>query len=62
VQLVITLTDAGQCQVSGPIDNKLICFGALEMAKEAIQEYHKHKKNGIVAASAADAARLHASQ
>lgn len=38
VQLVITLTDEGQLNVSGPIDNKMLCYGILEVAKEVVAE------------------------
>jgi hypothetical protein len=38
-QLLITMDDAGNVNVSGPIENKLLCFGMIEMAKPAIQNY-----------------------
>lgn len=33
--------------VNGPIDNKVVAFGMLEAAKDAIIEYHREKKNKI---------------
>jgi hypothetical protein len=39
VQLIITMDDAGNVSVSGPIENKLLCFGMIELAKLAIQNY-----------------------
>ncbi len=55
-QLLITLDERG-CNVQGPIDNKLVAFGMLELAKEAIQKHHASKA-AIVPATAAEAARL----
>ena len=57
-QIVITLDAQGRCNVQGNIDNKLIAYGMLDLAKEAISEHHKRQGPGIVPASAADAARL----
>lgn len=56
-QLLISITETG-CKVEGAIDNKLVAFGMLELAKEAITKHHAQKANGIVAASAMDAMRL----
>jgi hypothetical protein len=48
-QLIITFEDNGSVSVSGAIDNKLISFGMLECAKEAISEFHRNKaKSGLV--------------
>lgn len=38
-QLVITLLPGGQVNVSGPITDRMLCFGMLEMAKCAINEF-----------------------
>lgn len=49
-QLVITLDPAtGSVQVSGPIGNRLVCYGMLEMAKEAIQGHapSEAKRSGL---------------
>lgn len=46
-EIKITINDNGQCSVEGPIQDKLRCFGALELAKEAIHLYfleHEKKK------------------
>lgn len=56
-QIIITITDNG-CQVQGAIDNKLVAFGMLELAKEAISKHHAQKANGIVPVSAMEALRL----
>lgn len=40
IRLLITLNpETGQCQVSGPIDNKLLAYGMLEMARDAIASF-----------------------
>ena len=39
IQLVITMDDAGSVGVNGPIQNPLLCYGLLEMAKVAIQDH-----------------------
>lgn len=45
MQLVITVEDDGRVQVSGPIDNKMVAYGLLEVARDAINDYAKgHSK------------------
>lgn len=39
-QLVITIEDNDQTNVSGPINDKLLCYGMLEVARDAIQSHH----------------------
>lgn len=41
--------NTGQVQVAGPIDNKLLCYGILERAKDAIRDFNPAKQ-GIVLA------------
>lgn len=36
VELRIVMNEAGDVQVSGPIENKLVCYGLLELARETI--------------------------
>jgi hypothetical protein len=38
IQILITL-NGNQVQVQGPIDNKVLCYGMLEMARDAIKDY-----------------------
>ncbi len=39
----------GQCTVQGPIQDKLLCYGLLEMAKECIKNYNDQQgQNKIV--------------
>ena len=37
-QFIITLTDAGQITVEGPIEQRMLAFGMLEVAKDVIRE------------------------
>lgn len=46
--LVVTLTAGGQVRVDGPIDNRVICLGLLELAKEALAKHEQSKQNRIV--------------
>lgn len=39
-QLLITLTSTGQIQIQGPIQDKTLCYGLMESAKDAIREHH----------------------
>lgn len=47
-QLAIMLDDAGNVTVNGPIDNRLLIFGMLEMAKDAINNHHIAQQKRIV--------------
>jgi len=38
MQLVITMTAAGQMNVTGPLQNPLLCYGMLELAKDIIRK------------------------
>ena len=46
-QLTITLNEQGQIGVNGPIDNRLLCYGLLDMAREAIYNHGKQSENRI---------------
>lgn len=39
-QLVITIDDGGKLNVTGPIKDKARSYGMLELAKDAIREFH----------------------
>lgn len=45
-ELRIGLTEDGQIVVGGPIDDKILCYGMLESAKDAIRS-HKDKAPAI---------------
>lgn len=40
-ELRITLDEHGQVEASGPVKNPMLCFGMLEMGKEAIRNYQR---------------------
>lgn len=44
-QIVITITDEGKFNCTGPLDNKLLCYGMLELAKEAVL---RHDPNRVI--------------
>lgn len=43
-QIMIELTGPTSVNVVAPINDKLLCFGMLEMAKMAIEEHHRELK------------------
>ena len=43
IQLTITLQDDGQVQITGPIEQLLVCYGLLEAAKDAIREFGEQR-------------------
>jgi len=47
IELKITLDDTGQISLAGPLDNKLICYGLLELAKEAVQKIHDQAQRRV---------------
>jgi hypothetical protein len=54
-QLVIQITVDGQIQVHGPIQDKMLCYGLLECARDAIREFDaKAAQSKIVQARPAD--------
>lgn len=53
-QLTITLNERGQINVQGPIQNKLMCYGLLELAKDAIAEFHVQQAQKVQPATDAD--------
>jgi hypothetical protein len=55
IQITISMDDNGKISVNGPIENKLVCYGLLESAKDAIRNYVIPK---IQPATEADVARL----
>lgn len=50
VQMVIVLLEDGSVQVQGPLENRVLCYGLLSMANEAIFKHgNSGDKNRIVA-------------
>jgi hypothetical protein len=45
-EIRIGLTEDGKVLVAGPIDDKVLCYGLLESAKDAIRE-HKAKQGKV---------------
>ena len=44
IVLTITLdTDANQTQVAGPIENKMLVYGMLAEAQDAVRDFHRQK-------------------
>lgn len=41
ITLTITMGDDGQVAVNGPLGDKLICYGLLELAKESIEQWNR---------------------
>jgi hypothetical protein len=53
-RLVIELNDSGQVNVSGPIQNKLLCLGMLEFAKDVILKFNIEDQPRVALAPAVD--------
>lgn len=47
--LVIAIDDAGQVSVNGPLENRVLCYGLLGVAKDTICELAGKNKAQIVA-------------
>lgn len=41
--LTITMTDAGEVGVVGPIENQVLCYGLLEVARDIVLDHSKKK-------------------
>ena len=54
VTLTITLDATGNVQVNGPIENLVLFYGMLELARDAIFKHHLQKDQRIVPASMLD--------
>ena len=44
IQLLIELNAEGKVDVTGPLDNKAVCYFLLEEAKDAIKDFHQKKR------------------
>jgi hypothetical protein len=60
LQITITITPQGQCNVTGPLEQPIIMYGALKIAETTLAQFYAKQANGsaIVAARPADALRL----
>jgi len=46
IKVALTIGDDGKPALEGPIDNKILTLGLLELAKECLLEYHRNKAAG----------------
>jgi hypothetical protein len=44
VTLVIELEPDGKVSLAGPLENKLLCYGLLEIARQSVQDYDATKR------------------
>ena len=57
-QIVITIDEDGKSNVQGTINNKIVAYGLLAVARDAINEYHQKQEQRVKPASDADVAAL----
>ena len=50
IELKITMSPSGQVQVTGPIQNKMLCYGMLEAAKDAVRDFVNQNQSVIIPA------------
>lgn len=48
VTLTISMDQAGRINVSGPVENTMLCIGLLEMGKLAVIDFAKQKERRIM--------------
>lgn len=48
VQLLLTLNKDGTLNVTGPIDDRVLCYGMLDYAKDVIREYQASRAKLVV--------------
>lgn len=46
IQIVITLDDNGHVGINAPLQDKILCYGLLEMARAAIDKHQPPTQNG----------------
>ena len=49
ITITITMSPDGKINVNGPLENKIVFFGLLEIAKETCTKYNDAAASGIVA-------------
>lgn len=47
-QLVITIAEGGKINVTGPIDDPILAYGMLEVARDVIRDYNAEQQQRIV--------------
>ena len=48
IQLTITVTPGQPVQVTGPLVDKMLCYGLLEMARDVIQSYDPNAQQRLI--------------
>ena len=48
IQLTITVTPGQPVQVTGPLPDKMLCYGMLEMARDVIQSYAPNAQQRLI--------------
>lgn len=57
-RLEILLNDNGQVQVNGPIADRVLCYGLLEVAKDSVQAYTIEQQRQVQPTTVAEAIAL----
>lgn len=48
IQIVITFEpETGQINVAGPIENKILTYGLLDLARDAVCDLHRKNENRV---------------
>ena len=47
-KLILELRPDGSLQISGPIGNKQLCYGMLEMGKDAVRDYNAEQSRRTI--------------
>lgn len=45
IRLIVTLSEDGKVNVNGPLTDKILCYGLLEAAKDAVKNFSLEKSN-----------------
>lgn len=52
IVMIIHLAKDGKISVNGPLQNKILCYGMIESARDAVNEFHaKQNASNIVKAN-----------
>ena len=43
-EIIVSMDDKGNVSVNGPIENKIVCYGMLEVARQAVEKFDAQKK------------------
>jgi hypothetical protein len=49
-QIIVSMLDNGTINVTGPIQNKLLCYGMLEVAKDVVRNHVERPGSNLVIA------------